>query len=386
MDDAFLSAYRNARQKPTDNQNAAQKPASDPTPAPVPAGATGIAPEQAQVPAPTATDRNSDEIVQPLHPLKLEPAVQDSGEKESSVRQQMPADSNAQPSVVTVPSLIDESQSGAVSMQPATEPQTVATAQIDQLQTPNNEAQSMTQPNSVSVNASMASDENTPNPPVDEALAASAADEVATLPSPNTTTMPVGPQVPSSNSKPELDISNSAAKPSFLVDKVPQTVNNTKNSADKAKQAPIEKIMKSKIFTMMVFLGSLSVLALLGTALFLQYKEKTKVQGAATSANQSAQTVQNQKLAANYVEEVGKLIALPKGKEPIGVATISDENKVKEQQQFFRNAKNGDVLIIYDDRAILYDPKAKVIVDIANVNLKKEAQQSATISAQPTNP
>lgn len=69
------------------------------------------------------------------------------------------------------------------------------------------------------------------------------------------------------------------------------------------------------------------------------------------------------------IDEVGRLIALPEGEEPT-VATVTDAEKLKDQP-FFAKAKNGDKVIIYTQakKAILYDPAAKKIVDVAPVNI-----------------
>jgi len=87
------------------------------------------------------------------------------------------------------------------------------------------------------------------------------------------------------------------------------------------------------------------------------------------------------------VKEVGNLMVLPKDETPT-IATITDVEKLKGQA-FYEKAKNGDKVLIYmkAKKAILYDPIAKKIVDIAPVNLPsptEEVQQNVSIS--PTSP
>jgi len=69
------------------------------------------------------------------------------------------------------------------------------------------------------------------------------------------------------------------------------------------------------------------------------------------------------------VAKVGKLIDLPTDEKP-NVATVSDASKVKDQQ-FFRNAQNGDIVLIYTkaQKAILYDPKENKIVEVEPVSI-----------------
>lgn len=74
--------------------------------------------------------------------------------------------------------------------------------------------------------------------------------------------------------------------------------------------------------------------------------------------------------------EVGKLITLPQGEDPT-VATVTDIEKVKEQP-FFKNAKNGDRVIIYTNakKAILYRPSEKRIIEVGAVNINQQPIES----------
>lgn len=82
------------------------------------------------------------------------------------------------------------------------------------------------------------------------------------------------------------------------------------------------------------------------------------------------------------VAEVGKLIALPTDEKPT-VATVTDVGKVKDQP-FFKNAKNGDKVIIYTNarKAILYRPTEKRIIEVGAVNINQQASPSP--SPEPT--
>jgi hypothetical protein len=64
------------------------------------------------------------------------------------------------------------------------------------------------------------------------------------------------------------------------------------------------------------------------------------------------------------VEKVGKLIVLPKDEDPT-LYTVTEIEKINNQL-FFKNAKNGDKVLIYSKarKAILYDPQANKIVEV----------------------
>lgn len=79
----------------------------------------------------------------------------------------------------------------------------------------------------------------------------------------------------------------------------------------------------------------------------------------------------------NYlVDKVGDLMFLPIGEIPT-VATVSEPEKLKNQD-FFKDAKKGDKVLIYTvaRKAILYDPLADKIITIAPVSLDKDANSN----------
>lgn len=83
--------------------------------------------------------------------------------------------------------------------------------------------------------------------------------------------------------------------------------------------------------------------------------------------------------------QVGKLINLPTDEKPT-VATVTDASKVKDQP-FFKNAKNGDKVLIYQkaQKAILYRPSENRIIEVGSVNINQTTQSpSPSPSSTPT--
>lgn len=68
------------------------------------------------------------------------------------------------------------------------------------------------------------------------------------------------------------------------------------------------------------------------------------------------------------IKMVSKHLVLPTNETPT-MATVSDPEKLKDQP-FFVNAKKGDKVLIYanSQKAILYDPVADKIVEVAPIN------------------
>jgi hypothetical protein len=71
---------------------------------------------------------------------------------------------------------------------------------------------------------------------------------------------------------------------------------------------------------------------------------------------------------SDLLSKISLLIELPDEKPTI--ATVSDPERLKEQV-FFARAKKGDVVLIYTQarKAILYDPIANKIIDVAPIAL-----------------
>src|SRR6185295_10118841 len=69
------------------------------------------------------------------------------------------------------------------------------------------------------------------------------------------------------------------------------------------------------------------------------------------------------------VAKVSKLILLPEDEKPT-LATVTDPGPLRDQP-FFAKAKSGDQVLLYAGarKAILYDPVANKIVEVASLNL-----------------
>lgn len=86
------------------------------------------------------------------------------------------------------------------------------------------------------------------------------------------------------------------------------------------------------------------------------------------------------------VSEVGKLISLPSDEKPT-VATITDIEKLKDQP-FFKNAKNGDKVLIFTNakKAILYRQAEKRIIEVGAVNINQAPAEGTGTPAPEASP
>jgi hypothetical protein len=90
---------------------------------------------------------------------------------------------------------------------------------------------------------------------------------------------------------------------------------------------------------------------------------------------ENPQTVARQEIK-EVSAKIGALMELPKNEEPT-LATVTDVNKLKNQQ-FFSQAVNGDKVLIYtqSSKAILYRPQTNKIIEVASVNLGQNQVQT----------
>lgn len=70
------------------------------------------------------------------------------------------------------------------------------------------------------------------------------------------------------------------------------------------------------------------------------------------------------------VSAINQLYELPTDSD-VTIGTITNIEELKNKQKYFEKAKNGDLLLIYPDKTIIYDPVNKTVVDVANVKLMK---------------
>lgn len=90
------------------------------------------------------------------------------------------------------------------------------------------------------------------------------------------------------------------------------------------------------------------------------------------------QTTQNilKNDAKQVVKKLKTLMEIPT-EEPL-VATITDAAKLKENEPFYKNAQNGDKVVIWREKAVIYRMESNRIVDFGVVIRQPEVAGSST--------
>lgn len=78
----------------------------------------------------------------------------------------------------------------------------------------------------------------------------------------------------------------------------------------------------------------------------------------------------------NIIAKIKALTVLPE-EEPV-LFTVNDANLLKSQQAFFKDAQNGDVLLVFqkDGKALIYRESTNVIVNAGPVSFQQPAATS----------
>lgn len=66
------------------------------------------------------------------------------------------------------------------------------------------------------------------------------------------------------------------------------------------------------------------------------------------------------------ITRVGRFLILPAGEKP-SVAAISDAATLASRQSFYQDAKDGDILLVYTSKAIIYDAAADKLVNVGPI-------------------
>jgi hypothetical protein len=130
---------------------------------------------------------------------------------------------------------------------------------------------------------------------------------------------------------------------------------------------------KKTIKPLFLFVFIVAVLGIvLSVFFYIQY------QGAQNLINHSG--IAQQMQVKDVVTKVSKLMLLPQDEQPV-LETVSDSKKLKDQP-FFKDAQNGDQVLIYAKAktAILYDPKMNKIISVTPVTFGQQTTTSIRIA------
>lgn len=120
----------------------------------------------------------------------------------------------------------------------------------------------------------------------------------------------------------------------------------------------------------LMYLGGLVVVLALGYFGYMQYNQMQN--------SPEAQEAKAQAEKVALIAKVKALTVLPE-EEPV-LFTVNDANLLKSQQAFFKDAQNGDVLMVFqkDSKALIYRESENKIVNAGPISFQQPAAAPAT--------
>lgn len=172
-----------------------------------------------------------------------------------------------------------------------------------------------------------------------------------------------------------------AQLPTFLNQTTSAPTNNPSTGQISGTNQNVTKDSKKTLLGNKFFIVLLAItIVLLSTTVLtyfvLHFKPGKPGSATANRPARSAVLGKEDDMVKEYTKEIGKMIDLPK-EAPRLIAKISDVEKLRQQtttpegKSFFDEAKTGDIVLVYSNKAILYDPVKKVIVNVARADLTK---------------
>lgn len=128
------------------------------------------------------------------------------------------------------------------------------------------------------------------------------------------------------------------------------------------------------------FIAALILLSILAVAGFIWsfYNYQLAQDKIAVLTKQAVTTEMTPEEVAALLAKVGKHIILPGDEAPV-IASVLDAEALASDQEFFVGSQNGDKVIVYSKRAIIYRPDSDILVNVGPVY--PENKDSATAAA-----
>lgn len=139
---------------------------------------------------------------------------------------------------------------------------------------------------------------------------------------------------------------------------------------------------RKDIKTLITVIAVIGIFLLGGGAGYLVYNQLVEkdVLGKASSPEFVSEIQQKQVDA--ILKDLNKLILITEEEEPT-VATILDVEVLRQDNpEFYKNAQDGDILIIYSQRAIIFRRDKNMIVNVAPVFVQPDSNQATQEESQ----
>ncbi len=121
------------------------------------------------------------------------------------------------------------------------------------------------------------------------------------------------------------------------------------------------KKKEKRLRTIFIILAAV-IVALLALAGYSQYKVHVLSQ----EEKNTGIIVTQATTPEDVVRALGKHVLLPEGNPQ--VAEVKDVEKLRTQQAFFKNAENGDIVVLYETTIFIYRPSKDILVASGDIS------------------
>ena len=123
--------------------------------------------------------------------------------------------------------------------------------------------------------------------------------------------------------------------------------------------------LQQKKLKRVLFGLSCAIAVLLILVAYSQYKIYTLSQEEKSAVASSTGMI-TAKTGEEVIKALTRHILLPDGVPQI--AEIQDVTKLKESQAFFKDARNGDIVVVYNTTIILYRPSKDIVIGMGDIS------------------
>lgn len=150
-------------------------------------------------------------------------------------------------------------------------------------------------------------------------------------------------------------------------------VRRTRLGAVSAKQTIGRRVKGNAVTMTLIILLSVALLGFVWS--FFNYQKTKAILPASVSASDAETEISPEKIQ-ELLNQVRRHIIVPANADV--VATIDDAAGLAARQAFYKDAQNGDRLLIFGDKAVIYSPSRDIIVNAGPVvfEQKDESQGS----------
>lgn len=151
-------------------------------------------------------------------------------------------------------------------------------------------------------------------------------------------------------------------------------IDSESTNDSKSKSASLKRGSKT---TTLILAGLIVLLGATSVYLYTQNRDVKK-------KNDALAKKDPQKEIDSVTQKVKKLIELPSKEKPT-LATVTDKKKLADQP-FFKNAENGDKILIFAEskKAIIYRPSEDKIINVGPIAITADETTTSTVPEEET--